>query len=331
MRFAILFALFFAGILPVGAFDPAEQDDSLALVRHFSKPASPAGPALKPGKFAPIEGETISLMGGADVFRMQESGDFEAMLQRAFPDKQLRIRNLAWSADTVYRQQRPMFFYTEKGDDREGSVPDQREKVDPGTMILMFGKMESLDGEAGLAGFETACEGLVVALQSLSKRIVLVAPVPFAESGPAAELAAARNAMLERYTERIASLADRLDLIFVPMEAFPASGFVSNGMQLSDEGQLQFAKRLMKGLGIESEKAMSGELVEAVRRKNDLWHQYYRPTNWAFLFGDRQHVPSSRDHKDANRRWFEEELKKLPPMIADQEKEIRALAKGGQR
>ncbi|MDF1862975.1 MAG: hypothetical protein P1U87_22350 [Verrucomicrobiales bacterium] len=331
MRFAILFALLLVGTFQIYAFDPAQQDDSRALVRHFSKPSSPVGPAIEPGAFVPIEGETISLMGGADVFRMQESGDFEAMLQAAFPDKQLHVRNLAWSADTVYRQQRPMFFYTEKGDDREGSVPDQREKVAPGTMILMFGKMESLDGEAGLSGFESAYEGLVVQLQSLSKRIVLVAPVPFVEAGPAAKLAAERNAILKQYTGRIASLADRLNLIFVSIEALPALDFVSNGMQLSEEGQSQFAIRLARGLGIDSGKAMSGELVAAVRRKNDLWHQYYRPTNWAFLFGDRQHVPSSRDHKDTQRRWFEEEMKKLPPMMADQEKEIWALAKGGQR
>mgnify|MGYP001802975706 CR=1 FL=1 len=65
---------------------------------------------------------------------MQEAGFLETMLQKAFPDRKIRVRNLGWSGDTVYRQQRPMFFYTEKGDNREGSVPDSREKVEPGIL-----------------------------------------------------------------------------------------------------------------------------------------------------------------------------------------------------
>ena len=33
--------------------------------------------------------------------------------------------------------------------------------------------------------------------------------------------------------------------------------------------------------------------------KNALWLRYWRPTNWAFLNGDRVSQPSSRDDQDA--------------------------------
>ena len=93
------------------AADPNVQDDSTAIVRHFAKPETPA-PSFADGKFDPRPGETVTLIGGANVFDMQDHGYFESALQRAFPDRGLRIRNIGWHADTVYRQQRPLYFFT---------------------------------------------------------------------------------------------------------------------------------------------------------------------------------------------------------------------------
>lgn len=314
---------------PAYSFDPSTQDDSVALARHFVEREEPVGPPIGPGSFEAKEGETISLMGGADVFRMQDHGFLESRLQAAFADRDLRVRNLGWSADTVHRQQRPMYFYTEKGDTREGSVPDQRERIEPGVLVLCFGRMESLAGIDHLSGFESDYEDLVRALSRYSKRIVIVAPVPFPGAGPAASLAAERNEVLGAYTTRIASLADRNGAVFVPMEPLSEGSFLSNGLLLSEAGHREFAARIGAALGAEAEPGEA--LLAAIRAKNRLWDQYYRPTNWAFLFGDRQHVPSSRDHEDSKRRWFVEELQRIPALIAEKEAEIHALVKGGAR
>lgn len=310
-------------------FDPASQDDSLALVRHFGKTAEPVGPPLEAGAFAPVEGETVSLMGGADVFRMQRAGFLEAILQQEFPDAGLKVRNLGWSADTVYRQQRPMFFYTEEGDTREGSTPDLRRKIAPGTFVLFFGKMESLDGEAALDDFEAAYDRLLGELGKLSKRLVLVAPVPFAAAGPAARLAGERNEVLAKYVGRIESVAGRHGAVFVKVDHLPPSSCPSNGLYLSEEGQRDLAVGIARALGVNGEPEET--VAAAVREKSHLWNQYYRPTNWAFLFGDRQSQPSSRDHEDTRRRWFVEELDRIPGMIEKKEEELRKLAKGGGR
>ena len=56
---------------------------------------------------------------------------------------------------------------------------------------------------------------------------------------------------------------------------------------------------------------------------------YYRPTNWAFLFGDRQNVPSSRDNEDPERRWFVEEIERILPLIAETDKKIWKYTEGG--
>ena len=68
-------------------------------------------------------------------------------------------------------------------------------------------------------------------------------------------------------------------------------------------------------------------LNAAIERKNRLWQQYYRPTNWAFLFGDRQHVPASRDVEKREERWFVREIDSLPGLIAEAEADIQRYAK----
>ncbi|MDF1852149.1 MAG: GDSL-type esterase/lipase family protein [Verrucomicrobiales bacterium] len=311
----------------LSAFDPASQDDSQALLRHFYLPSKTVGPPLLQGSFFdPHEGETLTLMGGADVFRMQDAGYFEAMLQSVFADRSLQVRNIGWSSDTVYRQQRPMFFFTEKGDTREGSVPDRREKIQPGVFLLFFGKMESLEGEEALPAFEETYRELLSGLRKFSQRIVVVSPISFPAKGPATEMAGQRNEVLKKYAEASRRAAEDSGAVFFDLEDFESSHFESNGMYLSESGHLELATRLVHSLGIGPE--WNDEVLAKVLEKNRLWDQYYRPTNWAFLYGDRQHVPSSRDHVDNNKRWFEEELKKIPGLIAKKETEIWKLAEG---
>lgn len=316
---------------PTFAADPSAQDDSLALERHFEVAAEGAVSSWgDPAKFAPVAGETIALIGGSSVFDMQMSGFFETRLHRQFPGLGLKVRNIAWQADTVHRQQRPMFFYTKQGDTREGSVPDQRQQLAPGILLLRFGKMESLEGANALTEFETAYGRLLDALSSHSKRIVLVAPEPFFAVGPAGELAAERNEILEDYVTAIEAMATARGFLFAdlfhPLLSEPAEVMSRTGIDLTQEGQQRVSDVLADALDLEPVPETDLDLDEKVRQlvlaKNQLWHQYYRPTNWAFLFGDRQHVPSSRDHRDANRRWFVEELNRLPALIAEVEKEI---------
>lgn len=325
MRFLFTPAIASIFVATSFGFDPSMQDDSTALARHFQPGADPVGPPIQQGSFEPREGETVTLMGGANVYRMQENGFLEAALQSAFPEKKLRVRNIGWPADTVYRQQRPMFFYTEKGDTREGSVPDQREKIEPGTFVLMFGRMESLDGLESLPGFEAAYQSLLGSLKRFSSRIVLIGPPPFVEKGPAAESMQERQESLSAYTNKIEELARKNGAVFVSPGEPSSAHFLSDGNSLSEDGYRELASRVAAELGFEA--TFDEGVRSAVREKNDLWHQYYRPTNWAFLFGDRQWVPSSRGHENAERRWFVEELAKLPGMIEKADERIREAAR----
>lgn len=318
------------------SFDPADQDDSLALLRHFVEVETPLEMPTEQGLVEDRTGLTVSLMGGADVFCLQEFGFLETMLQTSFPEQRLRVRNLGWSGDTVYRQQRPMFFYTETGDTREGSVPDGREKIEPGVLVLSFGRMESLDGLDRLGEFEAAYDRLIGELQRFSRRIIMVEPVPFAKVGPAAGLAEARNVVLGKYSEVIESVAAARGAKFARQEPFPDRAFGRDGIHLSAVGLYEWSVRVAGAFGgfnlaypVGEEDSQCKELRQTILRKNHLWDQYYRPTNWAFLYGDRQHVPSSRDHENSDRRWFVEELNRLPSLLLETESRIWSLAKGG--
>ena len=47
----------------------------------------------------------------------------------------------------------------------------------------------------------------------------------------------------------------------------------------------------------------------------------------SFLFGDRQHVPASRDFEKREERWFVREIDALPGLIAGAEADIQRYAK----
>src|SRR3546814_10201404 len=60
----------------------------------------------------PSPGSTIVFIGNTFAERLQEHNYFETLLYQSFPDRKLRVRNLAWSADEVNLRPRPMNFGT---------------------------------------------------------------------------------------------------------------------------------------------------------------------------------------------------------------------------
>ncbi|MFM7100731.1 MAG: hypothetical protein ACKO3N_06140, partial [Verrucomicrobiota bacterium] len=61
--------------------------------------------------------------------------------------------------------------------------------------------------------------------------------------------------------------------------------------------------------------------------KNRLWFEYRRPTNWAFLAGDRTEQLFSRDPRDPSRRLFAEEMRQFIPLIAAADEAVDRLAR----
>lgn len=323
------------GLVGVGSGASAQEGELPVLRRSFAEAATPV-PPFPEGRFEPRPGETLAWIGGTETFDLDRHGLLEAGFHLAWPDLGLRWRNLAWQGDTVFHQARPLHYYTKKGDSQPGSIPDHRERTEPGIVFVCFGKMESLEGAGRLPDFVAAYGALLDELSTLTGRIVLVEPTPFFHSGPAAELSADRNAVLARYAEAIGALAEERGLRFLRAAASAEwnAGMSDNGVHLNEAGHRAFAYEALRWLVSSSDSGAfprldeaAPALLDAIDRKNRLWQQYYRPTNWAFLFGDRQHVPASRDVEKREERWFVREIDALPGLIAQSETDIQRYAK----
>lgn len=326
----MLRSVLLATLIGILAFSPpsaaAEEEEAPVLRRSFAEPSAPV-PPFPEGRFEPRPGETLAWIGGTDVAELDRHGFLEAGFHLTWPDRELRWRNLAWQGDTAYRQARPLYFYTKTGDTQPGSLPDHRERTEAGILFLAFGKMESLEGLDRLSDFVAAYSGLLDPLVALSPRLVLVEPTPFFASGPAAAAVAQRNETLAHYSRAIAELAQRRGLRFLAISGAPwEAAHSDNGVHLNEGGHRLFAREVLKQLVAAPPRAVPEALRESIGRKNRLWQQYYRPSNWAFLFGDRQHVPASRDVEKREERWFVREIDALPGLIAEAESEIARYA-----
>lgn len=274
-----------------------------------------AAAADGPAPIPPLSAaDVVALVGGTQLAAAADGGHLETLLAFRSADGAPRFRDLSWEGDTVFARPRQVNFPT----------LTQQLKVAGATVVLLqFGQMESLAGVAGRPDFETAAASRVKDVRSVVPRVVLVTPPPFAVGGPLdAAVVTARNRDLAAYVEVIRQLGQREQIpvvdvfaALVPSAGIP--GLTVDGVQLSERGQRQMAQSVASGWGAGSSPDWSAlePVRQAVVAKNQLWFRYWRPTNWAFLAGDRTEQPSSRDHRDRNIRWFPKEMEEYVPLI----------------
>jgi|GEM_PF-480666 len=258
-----------------------------------------------------MTGEVVAILGGTEAVAVMEDGTLEALLLTQFPGSRVKVRDLSWEADTVFRQDRPMNF---------GSLPQQLKRAGATAGVLMFGRQECLErGVAGLNEFKAALENMVATCANVTPRLVLAEPLAFA-----GELSK-HNATLKKYAEVIKAVAQAHGALFAAQDGDLQPGATRDGLNLTAVGAAQLGKRVSQLWGDEV-KAPNARLKALIGQKNMLWHRYWRPANWAFLHGDRTAQPSSRDHVDPTQRWFPSELEQYQPLIEAKENEIWTMA-----
>ncbi len=276
-------------------------------------PAAPRTPFA--GRLELQPGEILAVLGGNEAVAVAEEGTLEARLVRQFAVQQPRLRSLAWEADTVFRQDRPLNF---------GDLSLQLRRCGATSVLLMFGRQECLErGATGVADFEAACDRLMDHVKAVTPRLLLAEAAPFeAKPKPLPDLSA-RNADLALYNAALRRLAEKHGALFLGLGSDwqPAAPLTRDGVNLTEAGAGELAERLLTEAGVR-EAAGLEPLRAAVREKNRLWHHYWRPDNWAFLHGDRTAQPSSRDHLNPQLRWFPAELERFQKLIADKENEL---------
>ena len=310
-----------------------------ALIRPLDRPPVPLPPFAD--GFSLEGGEALVILGGSNAAELARFGYFETLLAASHPGNPVHLRNLAWPTDTVYHQQRPRNFFSSANPNY--GERDGREPLAVDIAFLWLGQSEVVDGTENRDSFEAAYREKLGLLQAYTGRIVLVTPVPCEDPLGLGLDTEKRNRALAPVAATIRRLGKEKELPVVDLfSRMKGQQVTRDGLLLSRRGHLLAAQEIVRTLrrgkpgGVLAGEARpdgklqsqpAEDLRQAVLEKNRLWQQYWRPTNWAFLYGNRQTQPSSRDHRNNRVRWFPGELQGLLPLLDEADLKIHAAAK----
>ena len=302
-------------------------------------------------------GDHICLLGNTLAERMQHHGWLEAFLQSRFPEKELTVRNLGFSADELSVHQRTMNFGKFSDDElslnlsASGFVPWDRylSRCQADVVFAFFGYNESFAGSEGLEKFESDLEEFIEHIRGTTyngrsaPRLVLFSSIPFEDLGDRnVTLGRENNARLELYTRATARVAGEHGVPFVdlytPMRARYAAAsepLTINGIHLKESGNEVLAEVIESALFSGSPANRDAAEVEKIRRvvleKNLLWFNHYRATDGYNVYGGRSREAYPRGRPDAvsNFLVLQREMDILDVMAAERDRRIWALAGGG--
>ena len=295
-----------------------------AIERFGEPPASQTAP-LPPfaeRRFNLTNGEVAIFAGQTNMVRAQQTGYLESQLAARYATAKPRFRSMAWEGDTVYQQWRDLNF---------GGWREQLAWTGAGVVIAQFGQTEAMDGDDHIDSFVAAYGRLIDQFSTVTRRIVLISPMPFEK--PAAPLVpnlTTRNADVRAYAEATRKLASERGCVFVDLFSPLAgrtreAGLTNNGMHLTPQGQEVVAGIISRQLGVDP---IPDDRLESLRLaivdKNALWFNNWRPTNWAFAYGDRQQVPFG--HPGGGRPALRIEFEEFKPLISKADDTVHALA-----
>jgi len=310
----------------VRAADPAGADDAFAAAGIFAATA-PRASACEPGVTSlPLElrrGDRICLVGNTLFERAQLFGDVSAVIHAGFPDHELVIRNLAWSADEVGLAPRP---------DNFADLEQHLVRFEADVIFAAYGFNESFAGPDGVPDFRRRLASFLRGLAGKAfngrgpARVVLVSPI--ANENVAGVAAADRNnASIALYVTAMRDVAAAEGIAFVdvfgPSAAFladPGTDRTINGCHLSADGYRAFADVLFRALFGAEPPVVDGRLRDACVDLDRQFFRRYRPLNTFYYTGGRS--------KDYGYLDFLPALAAFDVMCANRDRRIHDVARG---
>ena len=294
----------------------------LAVYCSLAAPAS-AGPLeLK-------KGDKIVYIGNTLAEREQYFGRFETLLHSRFPDHELVVRNLGWSADELNLRPRSQDFK-----DHGHTLTDHQADV----VLAFFGFNESFAGEKGLEKFKTELNTFVTSTLGSkyngesAPRLALISPIAHENLGRRTlPDGTANNENIALYTKAMEEVAAAHGVVFVNLleasqKLYAASSqpLTFNGVHLTDYGYAQIAPALDEGLFGPRPQNIPVNDMNALRAevnaKNLQFFYDHRATNGFYIYGGRK--------KPFGVVNFPSEFAKLRAMIARHDQRIWAVAQG---
>ncbi len=275
------------------------------------------------------KGDRIILIGNTLAERMQYFGHFETLLHSRFPDKELVVRDLGWSADELTLRPRS-FDFKNHGHNLTDEKPD--------VVLAFFGFNESFGGSKGLPKFEKDLEKFITETTSTKyndkaePRLVLISPIAQEDlKRPSVTDGKQNNKNIKLYADAMEKLAAKHKILFVdlftPTAKLMESSYKKltfNGIHLTDYGDKMVAPMLDEGLfgprPKDESKVDMEKLRAEVNEKNLQFFYDYRAVNGAYIYGGRKSPFGIVN--------FPAEFAKLRKMIEVRDRRIWDVAQG---
>lgn len=257
---------------------------------------APAIPALAAQRFELRDGDRVVFLGDTFFEREGTFGNIEARLTAAYPDRTVIFRNLAWAADTPMGRSRASFDWNKPESEWLKRVKEQVALVKPTVAFLNYGMTAALeDGTQGIPKFIADLERLMGAVEEASGtavRFVIFSPIQ--QKGEAPDSPRTRD--LEAVSAALGALAQSRQARFVDCLTMSRQMLrlrmvsYESPVILNPQGHEFMASRIVEALGGDVADLPGLEtLEEAIREKNAQFFHRWRPANWTYLFGFRQH------------------------------------------
>jgi lysophospholipase L1-like esterase len=199
------------------------------------------------------KGDRIILIGNTLAERMQYYGYFETSLHARYPELELVVHNLGYSADELTLRPRQARF-----DDHGHTLKDEK----PDVLVAAFGFNESFAGPPGLAKFKKNLEDFIKSSTTTkyngkeAPRLVLLSPIAHEDlTNPHITDGKKNNENIKLYTDAMAELAGKHGVVFVDLFTATKQLYLDssrpltiNGIHLNDEGYRLLAPMLERAL-----------------------------------------------------------------------------------
>lgn len=265
--------------------------------------------------WVPQKGETIVVLGNTFAERMMAFGYFESALHAQYPEHNLRVRSMAWSADEITLQPRPYLFgkLEDKLAQPKGNVDPKEvwfDGVGADSLILCFGMNESFKGEAGLPKFRADLDAYLknhLAQKYNGKtapRLLLISPIAHENLGKPLPDGVQHNKDLAKYVSAMAEVAAANKVPFINLfqphtewiKRNPKEKLTFNGIHQSEEGDWVFSQWIAQQLGwfdgklVKKASPEAEKLRAAIAWKNDRFWIHFRAVNGEYIYGRRRQI-----------------------------------------
>ena len=211
---------------------------------------------LKSNQLDLKDGDRVAFVGGTFVEREAEYSLIETYLTIANKDKDVKFRNLGWSADTVRGESRGY----EKPHEGYGLLIQKVSQTNPTKIVLTYGANEAWAAEAGLKTFVVDYKKLINDLKQRTQAQIILMSTPRQENfGGAYPNPDKYNQLLKSYFVEVKKIAADLNLTYIDLfnEIQNLKGLTSNSIHLNEEGYRRVAE-ILSGLN----KSSSAKIIK---------------------------------------------------------------------